>query len=236
MMDYLNFYPAYIDVSITPITRPFYYMSVERATSMSPVAYNATWSQVLIAAIVLLILGLVELMLVVSIGLWAAFSVRRSQPFRLIIGGLARLVLIPLVIGAVMLTDQVGQWFYPPIWKTFGPVKIREEASGMSYYGVPDRWCLQPPTVEWAQTCRWARWEQGRRRVFETLQTAFSALGDGGIMLAANILRPIASVGFIVRNVFSAILSLGLYGALIWGFLRLAQAMAVRKHRASPMA
>jgi hypothetical protein len=230
-MDYLNFYPSWIDSSITPLTRPFYYMSFENSSYGTPIAYDAAWSQVIIAVGVLLVIGLAELTLVAAIGLWAAFSVQRSQPLRPIIGGIARFALIPVAVGAVMMTDHVGWWFYAPIWKTFGPVGMRDEFVGMVYYGVPDRWCLQPPTTEWMETCHWARWEQGRRRVFETVQTAFFALGDGGILLAANILRPIASAGFVVRNIFSAILGLGLYAPLTWGFLRLAQAMAVRNHQ-----
>jgi hypothetical protein len=100
---------------------------------------------------------------------------------------------------------------------------------------------VQEPMVYWGRCDRfsvdyqnWCLLERDKRRVAETLQTAVTPLADTGIVLSANILRPIAGLTFVVRNLMSAILSAGFYLAVIALVLKAAQRAAIRRGIAPP--
>ncbi|MAS37059.1 MAG: hypothetical protein CL610_23870 [Anaerolineaceae bacterium] len=211
LMTYLNIYPGWLDVSINAFNRPFYYMSFAGSRATVPIAYHAAPVQIGIAALVLVVLCLAELGLMAAVGLCGAVLIQHHNPLRLLTGMALRLTLIPLAFMSVGWIDQVGSSAHDWLWRTYRPIDVPEAYMDGVYIGVPDERCAQPIDANTDDWCVWARWEQAKRHIIETIQVAVSTLADGGILLAANMLRPIAGMWFIGRQVFSAFLGCALF-------------------------
>gem|GEM_PF-6860720 len=71
---------------------------------------------------------------------------------------------------------------------------------------------------------RWITWLAG-----DSLQVTISVLIDGGILVNANILRPNASLGFVMRNILCALAGVGLYILAIAFLMRLSVSLLHRR-------
>jgi hypothetical protein len=217
IMQYLNIYPRWIDIEIDNINRAFYYMSYQNYAATVPLAWNPGITAFIIGALVATFFSLAEDILTVAVGMLVSLVVRRMNTIGMIVSAILRVVLG--VVGIVLvfwIRDlEIRAWRERHNWQVYWGCDGEYFRKQTDYYN----WCVE---------------ERVARRIFETLQVSASSLADNGLLLAANILRPIGSPLFVLRNVASAILGLGIYAILTWMCLRFAQFLAVRQGASPP--
>ena len=196
VMQYLNIYPSWLDVETSFFNRPFVYMSYDNFASTVPIAlYPRLW-QIIFAFIVLGVLGFAEIGLLTSFGMLCAFIKIRWSAVKL---GSAVFMGAGLALFGIVLVFLIGYWESSAWFAHKDPgydtpsVYYGCEYESIAHDSIYYRWCLD---------------ERDHRRIFETAQVATSALADNGVLIAANIMRPIGSFQFAVRNVFSGLITL----------------------------
>jgi hypothetical protein len=183
-------------------------MSYAGYAATTPLAYYPEFSKIIASAMVLLAFSFVEAGLITAMSILAGFVFRNLKAMGIFLPILLRAGLI--VLGLVSMPSIVY------VGHALGSTEL------FSYSGYCDNW-FNPNDKDYIE---WCRQERDNRRVTEALQTTVSTLADDSIALTANIMRPIGSFLFVVRNLASAAVGLVGYLVLIWITLKMAQLIA----------
>ncbi len=208
LMEYLNVFPKQIDVAINEWNRAFVYFSYQSLPPHALLAqYPQLW-QIVLAVVILALLNLAQMGFLVSIGILVSF-IKLNLPFIKISAALlgrtclAIIGIVFLMISARLeMVAYLSHWYpgylAPNTYHDCDYVALRQQAI---YYD----WCVV---------------ERDHRRVFEAAQVVGVTLADNGVLLAANIIRPIATWRFASRNVASSMIG--------WLFIALATSLNLR--------
>lgn len=195
MMQNLNFYPSWIDFGINNWNRAFVYMGSLVSTG-EPIAYYPQVWQVITAFIVLGIISIAEVGMLAGLGILCGFIKTRFAAIKF--GGVIGIRTLFSILG-VLLIGLVGQ-----LEVNFHILHTLPRSDNSSVLWNCEGEFFQQKADYYA----WCTVERDNRRLFEAAQVSTATLADNGILLAANIMRPIATLQFVLRNVFSAIITL----------------------------
>jgi hypothetical protein len=222
MMQYLIIFPKVIwfaERSRQLVTLPFHYHSYYYNLTTITTWLPDLW-KILLSLGILIIYIWFEYRLITAVGIMTALISAQQFVFFLILGLISRIL---IVVAALVIFGLIGYSGETITGNLINNMRDRSELKALH-----DR--IFCPDLDLTQYyCGWyPTLELPKRRAFETIQVALSSVSDAGIMLTANILRPIGSPQFVFRNCVSALLGFALYAWLIRFFLRLAEKAAVR--------
>jgi hypothetical protein len=216
IMQYLNVWWIYFIISKG--TEAFDYFSYPDALSPEPTAWYPGPSKILVAGIVVIIFSLLEVSLIAALGTLLALIKRSSVPLLATLFSVVRLASAAISIASILLISDFGTWALTEYSRLYGEPCTH----------VPSSEC--PP-----DNTNWYSWRQSKNRLLETFQVAASTYLDSGALLAANVMRPIGSWQFVLRNLVAALFGIICYILLIKVILRLAQFAAIRRGASRPI-
>ncbi len=244
---------ALLQSDVISNARPFPYYSFNQHYGLPPapeIYPDAT--QVMVALVVLFVYAISEGALAAAGGvMWSmlrpqyeATAVGLTIFSRLLTVGLALVVFAPLAHVMHIYDQQAQPNTMPPI------ELIRWHVDNCASVGraPTDDWFFQSKQQEGQQLQQVGRCDDMRRelmflRAIEGIQVTMESFLDQGVLLGANVMRPIVSYDdphyfgvytddkwtrrasywpFVARNIISALVALSIYAALIWLALRIA--------------
>ncbi len=196
VMQYLNLHPSWIDIAINNWNRAFVYMSYVCCSSPEPITnYPQVW-QVITAFIVLSAISIAEIGTLIGFGILSTFIKTRFTTIKF------GYVLVIRVLFSIVCTSLIG--FLGQLEIDFHNSHTLPRSDNTSVLWNCEGEFFQQKGDYFA----WCVVERDHRRMFEAAQVSAASLADNGVLLAANIMRPIASLQFVLRNMFSAIITL----------------------------
>lgn len=175
------------------------------------------WWKILLAALMLIALHLMEALFLTVIGIWASLAVRGYLQKALSL--LIRLGLGILAFGLFMSSEYS---FTIAMQLEGDPYNYESFQTCGTQYSCPYYYNMG--------VLRFQRWVLP----IESAAVTGGTLLDNGTLLGANIMRPIGSRLFVLRNLASGLAGIAIYIALIWFFLKLCVWTAIRRGASPP--
>ncbi len=183
-----------------------------RVDQIIPPSFNLLG--VMLGTILLIAFALLATGLVAAIGVLAGLLLQRTRFGGVLLGITFKIGLALFVVMVWSHLTPAENEIYQNIWNLSNPSGEYENTS-------------YPIYVDYAVRQEWID-------ILQTVQLGVSPLADGGVLLAADMMRPYDTHLHLLYRITSAMFALGLYVILLWLCLRTAVACAIHRQASRP--
>ncbi len=197
---------------------PCYVSPDQPTTHVSPIDFifppDVNFPGVVLGAIALVVFAVLATGLVAAMGILAGLLMQRTHLGGVLLSVALRLGLALIVLIGWSHLDLAADNIGLNLWYGFNNGSAQDPSE--NWKSIPQNW------IDFANEQEWTD-------VLYTVQFGIAPLADGGVLLAADIMRPYDLHLHLVSRIFSVFIALGLYIFALWVCLRAAVVIAFHR-------